>query len=170
MAAFWQRARVVQGFPPCGWLRQPLSTPLVPPALGAASFGTVQPKAKEHDMGLDMYAMVLNKAPETPVDFNTEGATELHYWRKHPNLHGWMQKLYIQRGGAASSFNCVPVQLDSEDLDRLEADIKAKKLPYTDGFFFGETDGTEMEDDLAFIAKAREAIAEGLTVFYDSWW
>jgi hypothetical protein len=121
-------------------------------------------------MGFDMVAMVTDKAPETPVDFNTEGATELHYWRKHPNLHGWMQKLYIQRGGTASSFNCVPVQLDSEDLDRLEADIKAKKLPYTDGFFFGESDGTELDDDLAFIAKAREAIAEGLTVFYDSWW
>jgi hypothetical protein len=105
-------------------------------------------------MGLDMYAMVSNTAPNSPVDFKTDGATEIHYWRKHPNLHGWMQKLYYQKGGT----------------ERLEIDVKAKKLPYTDGFFFGESDGTELDDDLAFIAKAREAIAEGLTVFYDSWW
>lgn len=121
-------------------------------------------------MGLDMYAMVSNKAPEMPVDFNTEGATEIHYWGKHPNLHGWMQKLYYAKGGSASSFNCVAVMLSLSDLDRLEADIRATKLPYTDGFFFGESDGSEIDDDLAFIAKAREAIAEGLTVFYDSWW
>jgi hypothetical protein len=34
----------------------------------------------------------------------------------------------------------------------------------------GESDGTEQADDLAFITKAREAIAQGQTVFYDSWW
>lgn len=117
-----------------------------------------------------MYAMTMNTTPESPVDFNTDDATELYYWRKHPNLHGWMQKLYLAKGGTAPSFNCVPVQLEPEDLERLEADIRAQKLPYTDGFFFGETDGTEVEDDLAFIFKAKAAIAEGLTVFYDSWW
>jgi hypothetical protein len=170
MAAFWQRARVVQGFPPCGWLRHPLSAPLLPPALGPRPSGRFNPKQRSIIMGLDMYAMVSNTAPNSPVDFKTDGATEIHYWRKHPNLHGWMQKLYYQKGGAEQSFNCTPVQLEPEDLDRLEIDVKAKKLPYTDGFFFGESDGSELDDDLAFIAKAREAIAEGLTVFYDSWW
>mgnify|MGYP002652510931 CR=1 FL=1 len=56
------------------------------------------------------------------------------------------------------------------DLDRLEADIRAGNLPPTSGFFFGETDGSETNDDLEFIAKARGAIANGKTVFYDSWW
>lgn len=32
------------------------------------------------------------------------------------------------------------------------------------------SDGTEAEGDLAFIAAAREALAEGYTVYYDSWW
>ena len=39
-----------------------------------------------------------------------------------------------------------------------------------EGFFFGVSDGSEKDDDLAFIARARLAIAEGKAVYYDSWW
>ena len=120
-------------------------------------------------MGLDMYAMTTREALPGAVDFEAKETSEIHYWRKHPNLHGWMQNLYYQKGGSSDEFNCVPVVLSAEDLDRIEADVKAGNLPDTTGFFFGESDGREAED-LAFIAKAREALAAGLTVFYDSWW
>lgn len=121
-------------------------------------------------MGLDMYAMTTREPVAGAVDFKVSEASELHYWRKHPNLHGWMEWLYYGKGGTEHPFNCVPVVLTSDDLDRLEADVRAGRLPETGGFFFGESDGTEAEGDLAFIAKAREAIAAGFTVFYDSWW
>ena len=121
-------------------------------------------------MGLDMYAHYLHDAPEKPVDFEVETYGELHYWRKHPNLHGWMARLYHEKGGQDIWFNCVNLVLTTEDLDRLEADIRAGNLPSTSGFFFGESDGSEVEDDLRFIAKARETIAEGLTVYSSSWW
>lgn len=121
-------------------------------------------------MGLDMYAFTTKEKPATPVDFKVDEVCALHSWRKHPNLHGWMQDLYFAKGGRQEDFNCVPVVLTTEDLDRLEVDIKARKLPDTHGFFFGDSDGTEMDDDMAFIAKAREALAAGLTVYYDSWW
>ncbi len=121
-------------------------------------------------MGLDMYAHFLFDAPATAVDFEVANYGELHYWRKHPNLHGWMERLYREKGGQDASFNCVNLLLTAEDLDRLEADIRSRSLPPTSGFFFGESDGSEVEDDLRFIAKARSAIAEGLTVFYSSWW
>jgi hypothetical protein len=121
-------------------------------------------------MGLDMYAYTTQQKPDTPVDFKAGEVSELHYWRKHPDLHGWMQTLYVAKGGSNPEFNCAPVVLTAEDLDRLESDIRAGALPPTRGFFFGATDGSEKEDDLTFIAKAREAIAEGLTVYYDSWW
>jgi hypothetical protein len=117
-----------------------------------------------------MYAMTLGAKPAGAVDFDDAGATELHYWRKHPDLHGWMEMLYREKGGTAENFNCVNVSLDAQDLDRLEADIRAASLPKTTGFFFGASDGSETEDDLQFIAKAREAIAAGATVFYSSWW
>lgn len=121
-------------------------------------------------MGLDMYAMITTEAITEAADFKTDHAQELHYWRKHPNLHGWMENLYYAKGGTAQSFNCAPVALSAEDLSRLEDDIRSGSLPPTSGFFFGESDGAESEDDLAFIAKARAAIAAGYTVFYDSWW
>ena len=45
-----------------------------------------------------------------------------------------------------------------------------RRLPKTTGFFFGESDGSEQEDDLEFIAKAREALAADKFVYYTSWW
>lgn len=121
-------------------------------------------------MGLDMYAFTLCQRPEAPVDFDAKDAVELHYWRKHPNLHGWMESLYRDKGGADESFNCVNLELTREEIEWLEADIRSGKLPPTSGFFFGASDGSETEDDLTFIAKAREAISAGLTVCYSSWW
>lgn len=121
-------------------------------------------------MGLDMYACTLRKAPAAPVDFEAEDPGQLYYWRKHPNLHGWMEALYREKGGADPQFNCVNLVLTAKDLDRLEVAIRQGELPATSGFFFGHSDGSERDDDLAFIAKAREAIAAGLTVFYSSWW
>ncbi|MGE0743509.1 MAG: phosphoglycerate kinase [Hyphomonadaceae bacterium] len=126
-------------------------------------------------MGLDMYAFTTERsAITTPVDFkpnrNGDGIAELHYWRKHPNLHGWMEALYRRKGGKSPDFNCDTVELTLADLDDLEAAVRAGTLPSTAGFFFGASDGTEHEDDLAFVAKARAAIADGLVVYYDSWW
>ena len=122
-------------------------------------------------MGLDMYALATKAKPETDVDFSTTNfeQEELHYWRKHTNLHGWMQNLYDAKGGTSHDFNGDCVVLDSEDLDNLEQDIKDGNLPDTTGFFFGVSDDGD-EDDLLFVANAREAIKEGKTVYYTSWW
>ena len=125
-------------------------------------------------MGLDMYAYKTKAKPETETDFSTINFNEqeIHYWRKHPNLHGWMENLYYLKGGTADSFNCVNVEVDLDDLDQLEKHILEGKLPQTSGFFFGESslDSEEVKDDLEFIKDARRAISDGLTVFYTSWW
>ena len=123
-------------------------------------------------MGLDMYAFSTNAKPKTDVDFETKNfkPEEVHYWRKHPNLHGWMQNLYDKKGGTESDFNGDCVVLTEFDLEILEEDIKNNNLPNTSGFFFGESGDDEIENDLIFVAKAREAIANGKTVYYTSWW
>ena len=124
-------------------------------------------------MGLDMYAFATEEKPAKAVDFPETGRAkteELHYWRKHPNLHGWMQKLYAEKGGENEEFNLAAVILDIADLDELEAAIVDQRLPETVGCFFGGSDGSERDDDLAFIGKARAAIASGKTVFYIAWW
>ncbi len=60
-------------------------------------------------MGLDMYAMTTTEAVTSPVNFKVEEANALHYWRKHPNLRGWMEACYYGKGGSADDFNCVSV-------------------------------------------------------------
>ena len=123
-------------------------------------------------MGLDQYAHA--------IDNNGE-KEELAYWRKHPNLQGFMENLWHEKGCpnkpeepnsmGMSDFNCVPVDLTYEDLDRLEKAVNSKELPQTIGFFFGDdSDDDYKQEDLEFIQKAREALDAGLTVEYSSWW
>jgi hypothetical protein len=130
-------------------------------------------------MGLDMYAFRV-KAEDVIDDFNIrddsmgreEPLEELAYWRKHHDLHGWMERLYRAKGGDKESFNCVPVRLTKEDLDLLEHDVLNNTLPETQGFFFGTNppDEYSREQDMAFIMKAKIAITNGAAVYYDSWW
>ena len=127
-------------------------------------------------MGLDQYARsVDSKYVTSPVDFDTseippDENREIHYWRKHPNLQGWMERLYRQKGGNDDVFNCVPVALDLADLDALEKDVVANALPETTGFFFGQSTEEDRIDDLKFIQKARTELALGRAVYYYSWW
>ena len=125
-------------------------------------------------MGLDQYAYLNGRKEDGSKD-------ELAYWRKHPNLQGWMENLWIEKGRPVpedneyfdGSFNCIPVELTTEDLDRLEADIMSGKMAElrTVGFFFGEeSDEYYREQDLKFVKEARDAIDDGHKVFYDSWW
>jgi hypothetical protein len=98
--------------------------------------------------------------------------TKLFYWRKFNALHGWMENLYRNKGGKAKPFNCVPVRLHPHDLDALQFDLLDSALPKTIGFFFGNNppDADSLAEDLKFIQKARDVIAEGDAVYYDSWW
>jgi hypothetical protein len=137
-------------------------------------------------MGLDQFAYKIKKGlVEQDVDFSTEkyneeteeydlvvDKEELHYWRKHPNLQGWMRELYYEKGGESPEFNCVNVKLDREDLTQLERVIADGTLPSTTGFFFGDNnvDAERTEDDLDFIHKSYDAITRGYEVYYSSWW
>lgn len=122
-------------------------------------------------MGLDQFAYSLDK------DGNK---SELAYWRKHPNLQGWMENLWYSKGcpnkpeqssSPMGDFNCIPVELTKEDINSLENDIVNNKLPSTMGFFFGnDSDDYYKKEDLEFVRKAKTALEDGLTVMYDSWW
>ena len=115
----------------------------MPAAFRSASFKDGQHQRKEKNDGTRYVRNDDNGSRAGRGGLQGEEASELHYWRKHPNLHGWMQKLYYEKGGKDEIFNCVPVALTGQDLDRLEADVKDGELPLTAGFFFGESDGSE---------------------------
>ncbi len=126
-------------------------------------------------MGLDMYAFIVDAevARGGVVDVALgDTATEICYWRKFNALHGWMEDLYRQKGGSKESFNCTTVRLTANDLDRLEMDTGNNKLVPVNGFFFGvqEIDSEDIESVAGFVKLARQALADGKAVFYDSWW
>jgi hypothetical protein len=153
---------------------------------GYAPYGRRPENAnKENVMGLDQYgyAADASKAEAGEDADERPGYEELAYWRKHPNLQGWMEGLWRSRFDKGEThndtlmshpegdFNCEEVELTEEDLFLLEADINSGGLPTTSGFFFGDSDdGYYKETDLKFIVDARRALSEGKRIFYSSWW
>ncbi|KXS20928.1 phosphoglycerate kinase [Gonapodya prolifera JEL478] len=130
-------------------------------------------------MGLDMYVFVVE--PQDAIDDFTvrendrndpKLGKELHYWRKHHDLHGWIEQMYRRKGGRERSFNGTLVRITLEDLDQLERDIKARFLPPTTGFFFGNSPPNDEsdKDDFEFISKARKTIQEGKAIYYMPSW
>ena len=110
---------------------------------------------------------------------NDKETTELQYWRKHNALHGLMEQIWRDKAHLSGEdvsdvqFNCIPVELKEADIDYIESQVLGNELPETEGFFFGRDSRFDEEDkeaDLEFIKKAREALARGDQVFYDSWW
>ena len=122
-------------------------------------------------MGLDQYGYA-KKGDEK---------LELMYWRKHPNLQGFMEELWESKDrplpeGAEiddnimGDFNCIPLSLTMSDIEELEECVRGGNLPHTSGFFFGESREEHNEDTLEFINKAKQALLDGYEVYYDSWW
>lgn len=123
-------------------------------------------------MGLDQYAYIASQAGD-----DHHSHQELAYWRKHPNLQGWMEQLWLRRGGSnetspfGSDFNGVELELTWDDLDKLEHVIRNGELPTTSGFFFGNNaDDYYREQDLEFVKSAKAEVFLGRKVFYNSSW
>ena len=107
-------------------------------------------------MGLDMYlqgrlyhhGMKYNKDGKNigrkreKVDGYQKTATEIElaYWRKHPNLHGYIVKTF--NNGVD---DCSPIDLSPDNLDQIAEAIEKNNLPETTGFFFGESSWHEEE-------------------------
>ena len=123
-------------------------------------------------MGLDQYGTARKGEPSTDEDGYTyyEDSMELAYWRKHPNLQGWMEELWRGKGNDGE-FNCVDLELTLGDLEALEETLDEEALPETAGFFFGTDSSIHYaEQDREFIREARAAIKQGYKVVYSSWW
>ena len=131
-------------------------------------------------MGLDMY---LNGSKYLRQDFNNPDAVpkedgfrlkekrlELGYWRKHPNLHG-----YIVQTFADGVDECQIIDLTADQMQTIIEAVKNKALPKTEGFFFGESDGSEDEETIQIFEAAikwlnEEPDNEWRSVFYQASW
>lgn len=122
-------------------------------------------------------------SPEDQVDFNSKlskdgerllEVSELAYWRKFNALHGWMERLYRTKGGSSDCFNCDTVRLEQQDIEVLESMALSKALVPVGGFFFGDSttpfSDEDREEVMDFVKQAKQALAAGDAVAYDSWW
>lgn len=123
------------------------------------------PNSEELDSYYKLREQLVKEAEDEGI-FNTE----FYYWRKFNALHGWMADLYKSKGGT-KDFNCVGIALTEEDLNQLEQDIDSLKP--VKGFFFGSQEPLDKDaKDLIrkFVKDSREAMKDGMTIIYDSWW
>ena len=138
-------------------------------------------------MGLDQYIYKVNQEDVKINDdlLITECALpkeEIFYYRKFASLQGWMQKLYIWRGGI-NSFNGIPLLLTKEDIINFQNDFEKGLLPKTTGYFFGndlDLSSTNVHErewarnrymyTQKFIKTSLELIDQNYVIVYDSSW
>ncbi len=89
-------------------------------------------------MGLDMYlqgeAFYTYDHPNRkaqPFEI-AETIYQLGYWRKHPNLHGFIVETF-----ADGVDECQKIELSTEHLQSIIKAVEEESLPHTEGFFFG---------------------------------
>lgn len=101
-------------------------------------------------MGLDMY-LKGDKFSASQVRVQVDGfdrtseILQLGYWRKHPNLHGFIVNTF-----ANGVDECQSIHLSADDLSTIIEAINEDKLVDTAGFFFGTspTEGDEYYDEV----------------------
>jgi len=118
------------------------------------------------EMGLDSYAFSVAKEEANgnfDVAVQMEEKHELHYWRKHYDLHDLMKDIWREKGGddGENNFNCQFVALTLSDLNRIERYVIDQAFADDEWFH---------DDDLAFLKKAREEINKGKVIYFWSWY
>jgi len=126
-------------------------------------------------MGLDMYlegrTYFFKDWDKMKEGYRVKGEIlDLGYWRKHPNLHG-----YIVQNFAEGVDKCQEINLSEEKMEQLIRAVEERALPKTTGFFFGESDGSERESDLKTLNAAlkwlrKESKRIGREIVYQASW
>lgn len=100
---------------------------------------------------------------------DSDDVIELGYWRKHPNLHGYMVVTFMN-----GVDECQEIELKKEHIETIIRAVKDKKLPLTTGFFFGHSLNTqdEIDEDLKYFNNALTWLNEKphRKVFYRASW
>jgi hypothetical protein len=117
-------------------------------------------------MGLDQYLRA--------QDAHGSESAEIGYWRKHPDLHCFIESLWRERNpDAEGEFNCESVLLTEEDILKIIECSKRGSFGEFDGsrgFFFGYTNLKKHRDTVEIMELALKLCREGKRILYSSWW
>ena len=113
-------------------------------------------------MGLDMYLTARKftfMGPERLEDGLPVKVIEMElaYWRKHPDLHGFIVQTF-----ADGEDNCQNIDLDVMQMNAIIEAIQEERLPKTEGFFFGTSpkkDSDDADERQWFIDQKAEDLA-----------
>lgn len=109
-------------------------------------------------MGLDMYLEGV---------LESSRVVELGYWRKHPNLHGYIVKTFAQ-----GIDECQKIPLTANDLQNILTASEENRLPFTTGFFFGVSDPEHKQETKEILTNAIAWLKENpnRTLYYQASW
>jgi hypothetical protein len=128
-------------------------------------------------MGLDMYLRGLKFPAYSTRPLKCEDGypittmeVELAYWRKHPDLHGFI----VQQFGNGED-NCQKIYLNEKALEIILDAVKMEALPDTKGFFFGVSSPDDRPYSIEVLQQALRWIKsnpeiETRTVYYQASW
>jgi hypothetical protein len=83
-------------------------------------------------------------------------SVRLGYWRKHPNLHGFIVNEFAE--GEDEQQN---IALSADNIRAIIDAVKHGALPETSGFFFGKSDGSEKDEDIKILENALKWLEGG---------
>lgn len=117
-------------------------------------------------MGLDMYfyRVPKNEAP------SRENLAQIAYFRKHSDLHGWLERLWRERPGNTGEFNCVFMEISPDILVRLKDYLKTPEKEKFMGFFWGQSQASDWQRTRELVPELESIIKSGDRVYYYSWW
>lgn len=131
-------------------------------------------------MGLDMYLtgeIYITSDWNNPRNNITEEGYrlkgklfDLGYWRKHPDLHGFIVTTF-----ADGVDDCQRIHLGPESTKEIILAIKQDRLPHTDGFFFGssENDSEQKAEAIEIFSKAlnwQQTDEWARSIYYQASW
>ena len=128
-------------------------------------------------MGLDSYFYAVKKEhvlTDDEINFKINPDVkhdEFRYYRKHNQLHGWMEQLYKEKGGDNEDVNLSKIRLNETDLNKLKKDVRLG-LPDAQGFFWGHLtiDKAVKMEYYDLIKECKDKIKDGYVIYYNSWY
>jgi len=113
-------------------------------------------------MGLDshVYSVPLESVINDFDFHDRHGSQELFYWRKHHDMHQFMKRLFISKGGdMKNGFNCENIRITLDDILLLEQDMD-----------WYDEEPSAFKRDLKFISEAKIALADNKALYFTSWY
>jgi hypothetical protein len=131
-------------------------------------------------MGLDMMLYAREVIEEGDDVSEDARQIEIGTWRKHPDLHSYIETLWRAETGSTEDFNCIDYKLSRKQIIDIILLTVTETMPKSKGgFFFSESKLTDISHTITLMGSALSYIDKHTSypddvpeyeIFYSSWW